>query len=272
MAVMMFDFDCLNKNRVDLSLAENLVHREALGVVDEWFRVAHLLHERNGVELLRAAAEAENKANTVQEQQTVGSKVQVGLTRKAAVPKQSGVKRDRSVLYEQEQHQEEEVEVEGSAGLQSNALRRTASVKARKQASKREGSVLMNKVRIAEKFHKQIVKNNLTAVNNDNAQILPATKKVKANSTLPSQAEIAREAAAAKQKIAEDKLRKQEETKVAAAKRAEAKQAERSVSRKGGKKSLSVMAVRKWEQATGKQYALLGAIEREKANAEIAKM
>ena len=81
-----------------------------------------------------------------------------------------------------------------------------------------------------------------------------------------------REAAAAKEKIAEDKLRKQEEAKVAAAKRAEAKQAERSVSRKGGKKSLSVMAVRKWEQATGKQYALLGAIERETANAEIAKM
>lgn len=274
MAIMMFDFDCLNKNRMDLSLAENLVHRgDAPGVIDEWFQVAHLLHERNGKELLRAAAEeAENSANSLQKEQAAGNMAQGGLGKKDPVPKQSGVKRDRSAMNEHNQHQEEEEEAESTAGYQCKAMRETASMKARTKASKTESSVLMNKVRMGEKIHKQIVKNNLVSMNTNNEQILPAIKKMKANSSLQPQAEIAREAASARVRIAGEKQRKQEEAKAAAAKRAEAKQAERSIGRKTAKKALSVVSVRRWERASGKQYALLGAAERETANAEIARM
>ena len=204
MAIMMFDFDCLNKNRMDLSLAENLVHRgDTLGVIDEWFKVAHLMHERNGKELLRAAAEeAEKKANSVQEERAAHSKAQVGLGKKDPDSKKISVKRDRSTMEDQNKYQDKEEEAEETGRLQCNVMRKTASVKARKQASKREGSVLMNKVRMGEKFHKQIVKNNLVSMNTNNEQILPVVKKIKADSTLPSQAAIARQAASAKMKIA----------------------------------------------------------------------
>lgn len=60
------------------------------------------------------------------------------------------------------------------------------------------------------------------------------------------------------------------EEKEVAAKRAEVKQIERSKARKSNK-THSVMAVRKWEMKTGKQYALLSSAEREAANAEISK-
>ena len=138
MAIMMFDFDCLNKNRMDLSLAENLVHRgDAPGVIDEWFQVAHLLHERNGKELLRAAAEeAENSANSLQKEQAAGNMAQGGLGKKDPVPKQSGVKRDRSAMNEHNQHQEEEEEEARNEDQVPDILRKHP--RARSQSEERE--------------------------------------------------------------------------------------------------------------------------------------
>lgn len=255
--ILSFDFDC-PKLRFDLSqVVGSTALPASVGEVDGWFMVAHRIHESN--ESVHGDGE-ENEAESSSEDAVDGMDRLKGASVSPTLSssKKGGRKRVR-----------EEAEDHEGMGEDDPPARKMKNVDglAAKPYYQRSGVISMNPAKLAEKFHKQRVKNNLTAMNNANVQVLPETKKVQASAKVSTQAEIARENAEAKQRLNADKEMKRKKADAAA----QMQKANR-ISKQKVKKTHSVMAVRKWEAKSGKQYALLSGPAREVANQEISQM
>ena len=262
-AVVSFDFDVPSKVHMDLT---HMVGRVMLSSassttaeVDKWFKVAHSLHDPNGVVDNTNDGTERNWGNgSVDEMERLKSN---SFSPTTTTTKSSG-RRKRS--------REEDEEEEGNAGNNINfPMRKMKNVNGEAAQHYFHTNTKVNKARLAEKFHQQRVKNNLIAMNNDNTQVLPELKsKVEANAKVQSQAEIAKANASAMQRVVAEKEKKRKEEQAVAA----LAKINHEKSKKHRVKSHSVMKVRKWEMKTGKQYATLGVAAREQANAEISNM
>jgi hypothetical protein len=260
-AVVSFDFDVPSKVHMDLT---HMVGRVMLSSassttaeVDKWFKVAHSLHDPNGV--------ADNTNDSPERNWGNGSVDEVERLKSNSfsptTTKSSG-RRKRS----REEEEEKGANADNDIDLPTRKMK---NVNGKAAQPYFHTNTMVNKARLAEKFHQQRVKNNLIAMNNDNTQVLPELKsKVEANAKVQSQAEIAKANASAMQRVVAEKEKKRKEEQAVAA----LAKINHEKSKKHRVKSHSVMKVRKWEMKTGKQYATLGVAAREQANAEISNM
>lgn len=255
--MLSFDFDCPNKLRFDLSQVTGLVPTSMISLVDDWFMSAHESHESSESMIDSEVAETAN----MDAFDSVDRLKRDSVSPTVSSTKKVGHKRGRDDMDDSENSRNHYHTGYGHEGGPPARKMKNVNGLAVK-LYKNTGVMSMNPARLAEKFHRQRVKNNLIALNNANVQILPETKKVQAQAKVSTQAEIAKENALAKERLNANKKNER--------KRAEIAAQVQKVSKPRVKKTHSVMAVRKWEAKSGKQYALLSGPEREIANEEIS--
>lgn len=254
--VLSFNFDC-PKLRFDLSQVTGMALPASVSEVNSWFKVAHQSHESS--ESINVDSEENETYDATEDVIDDMDRLRGASGSPTLSSSKSGTrKRGRDATESRCSISDDDPPARKMKNVNGLAV---------KPYYQRSDVISMNPARLAEKFHRQRVKNNLTAINNANVQVLPETKKVQANAKVSTQAEIAKENAQAKQRLNAEKEKKRKEAEAAA----QIQKANRIPKHKV-KKTHSVMAVRKWEAKSGKQYALLSGPERDVANQEISRM